>query len=51
VHEDDESADEVDDLVQKFFDHIAQQQQDSDCDYSYQNYYEGILNKPLSFFA
>jgi hypothetical protein len=51
VHEDDESADEVDDVVQKFLDYVAQQQQDSDCDYSHQNYDEGILNKPLSFFA
>jgi len=51
VHKDDESTDEAEDLVQIVFDYVAQQQQDSDYDYSYQNYDQGILNKPLSFFA
>jgi hypothetical protein len=51
MHEDDESTDEADELVQPIFDHVAQQQQDSDYDYSYQNYDQGILNKPLAFFT
>jgi len=49
--EDDDLADEVDELVQKVYDHIPQQQQDNEHNYGYQDYDQGIFDKPLSFFA
>lgn len=51
VHEDDESANEVDKLVQQDVYLVPQQQQDGSDDYGYQDDDQGILNEPLSFFT